>query len=97
MASLILFQVDLCCVTPATGPSYYRDSLAKLGDTQQANEADAVKVGDRVKVSLDVEILKALSEGHGGWHDSMAQVRNGFFLVFLGQRRARYCCSFAYA
>ena len=32
--------------------------------------------GDRVKVSLDVEVLKVMQEGHGGWNDQMAQVRS---------------------
>ena len=32
------------------------------------------KVGDKVKVDLEVEILKAMQEGHGGWNSRMAEV-----------------------
>ena len=33
------------------------------------------KVGDKVRVDLEVEILKAMQEGHGGWNPRMAEVR----------------------
>ncbi len=32
------------------------------------------KVGDKVRVDLDTEILKAMQEGHGGWNPRMADV-----------------------
>ncbi len=32
------------------------------------------KVGDKVRVDLDVEILKAMQEGHGGWNSRMVEV-----------------------
>ena len=32
------------------------------------------KVGDRVRVDLDVDILKTMQEGHGGWNPKMADV-----------------------
>jgi len=32
------------------------------------------KIGDRVRVDLDVDVLKAMQEGHGGWHSKMADV-----------------------
>jgi len=32
------------------------------------------KIGDKVRVDLDVEVLKAMQEGHGGWHPKMADV-----------------------
>lgn len=31
-------------------------------------------VGDKVKVNKDVETLKTMQEGHGGWNPRMAQV-----------------------
>lgn len=31
-------------------------------------------VGDKVKVNKDVETLKSMQEGHGGWNPRMAQV-----------------------
>ena len=32
------------------------------------------KIGDRVRVDLDVDVLKAMQDGHGGWHPKMADV-----------------------
>ena len=31
-------------------------------------------VGDKVKVILEEEVLKAMQEGHGGWNPKMAEV-----------------------
>ena len=75
---LCFFKVDLKCVNPANGPSYYRDCLAKVGERPQLAQADAnrLRVGDRVSVCLDVEVLKAMAQGHGGWIDDMAEVRS---------------------
>ena len=28
-----------------------------------------------MKVTLELEVLKSMQEGHGGWNDQMAQVR----------------------
>ena len=41
------------------------------------------KVGDKVRVDLDVEILKAMQEGHGGWNPRMADVRIQKLIVYL--------------
>ena len=30
--------------------------------------------GDLVRVQLDVEVFKALQQGHGGWNDAMVEV-----------------------
>lgn len=69
--------MDLKCTTPATGPSYYRECLAKVGETRRRpTDTNRLKVGDRVSVCLDAEVLKAMSTGHGGWIDDMAQVRS---------------------
>ena len=32
------------------------------------------KVGDKVRVDLEADILKAMQEGHGGWNPRMAEV-----------------------
>jgi len=32
------------------------------------------KIGDKVRVDLDVDVLKSMQEGHGGWHPKMADV-----------------------
>ena len=67
--------MDLKCVTPANGPFYYRDCLAKVGENRQLAQANRLRVGDRVSVCLDAEVLKAMAQGHGGWIDDMAEVR----------------------
>ena len=39
-----------------------------------ANIHSMFKVGDLVKVDLDIDILKQMQEGHGGWNPRMAEV-----------------------
>lgn len=34
------------------------------------------KVGDKVRVDLEADILKCMQEGHGGWNPRMAEVLN---------------------
>lgn len=70
-------KVDLKYISDAPGASCYRDHLPVLGES---NEPAAVgvtpsqfKVGDRVRVDLEVDILKAMQEGHGGWNPRMAE------------------------
>ena len=36
--------------------------------------ASVFKVGDKVRVDLDVDKLKTMQEGHGGWNARMANV-----------------------
>ena len=59
-----------------TGPSYYPECLANIGEIRSRPDANRLSVGDRVSVCLDAEVLKAMSEGHGGWVDDMEQVSN---------------------
>ena len=75
--------MDLKCTTSATGPSYYRECLAKVGETRRRPDANRLRVGDRVSVCLDAEVLKAMSAGHGGWIDNMAEVSNNWLSLFL--------------
>ncbi len=63
-------------VTDAKGYSFYRDHLPLLGEDQQAN-IGMFSPGDHVSIELDVEIVKNLQTGHGGWSDSMVEVRGG--------------------
>ena len=32
------------------------------------------KVGDKVTVGLDVDVIRVMQEGHGGWNPKMAEV-----------------------
>ena len=70
-----LSKVDLKCTTTANGPYYYRECLAKVGDKRLTRDTNRLRVGDRVSVCLDAEVLKAMSQGHGGWVDNMEQVQ----------------------
>ena len=51
-----------------------------LGETIDVATAGVVpcqfKVGDKVRVDLEVEILKDMQEGHGGWNPRMQEVRS---------------------
>ncbi|CAH3156860.1 unnamed protein product, partial [Porites lobata] len=66
-------EVDLKCSSPAIGPPYYRECLAKLGENRRRLDSSRLRVGDRVSVCLDAEVLRAMSAGHGGWVDDMAK------------------------
>lgn len=66
-------EVDLKCSSSAIGPPYYRECLAKLGENRRRLDSNRLRVGDRVSVCLDAEVLRAMSAGHGGWVDDMAQ------------------------
>ncbi|KAM8927100.1 E3 ubiquitin-protein ligase MIB2 isoform 2-T2 [Pelodytes ibericus] len=75
-------KVDLKCITDASGGHYYRDHLPKLGkpaeiQRKESSERHPFQHGDKVKCLLDVEILREMQEGHGGWNPKMAE--------FIGQ------------
>ncbi|KAJ1522563.1 hypothetical protein ONE63_001749 [Megalurothrips usitatus] len=79
-------KVDLRYIEPASGGSYYREHLPILGQGLEHVLVGALanrllgppspltfSVGDKVKVHKDVETLKTLQSGHGGWNPRMAQ------------------------
>ncbi|XP_053308066.1 E3 ubiquitin-protein ligase MIB2 isoform X3 [Spea bombifrons] len=82
-------KVDLKSITEASGGHYYRDHLPKLGpfhlslgkpaeiQRKESSERHPFQHGDKVKCLLDVEILREMQEGHGGWNPKMAE--------FIGQ------------
>lgn len=39
------------------------------------------KVGDKVRCDLDMDVLKQMQEGHGGWNQRMSEVR--FFIKII--------------
>lgn len=49
-------------------------------DSNAAACHPSFNVGDRVKVLHDVEALKQMQEGHGGWNPRMAEVRIYIFI-----------------
>ncbi|CAH3156852.1 unnamed protein product [Porites lobata] len=66
-------EVDLKCSSSAIGPPYYRECLAKFGENRRRLDSSRLRVGDRVSVCLDAEVLRAMSAGHDGWVDDMAK------------------------
>ncbi|XP_040181757.1 E3 ubiquitin-protein ligase MIB2 isoform X3 [Rana temporaria] len=75
-------KVDLKCIAEAQGGHYYKDHLPKLGkpaeiQRKESSERHPFQHGDKVKCLLDVEILREMQEGHGGWNPKMAE--------FIGQ------------
>ncbi|XP_023209720.1 E3 ubiquitin-protein ligase MIB2-like [Centruroides sculpturatus] len=80
-------KVDLKYIQDSPGGYYFRDHLPILGQTVEAYSVNpsAMKhqfnVGDKVKVLLDVEKLKVMQEGHGGWNPRMAEVSTCYYFV----------------
>lgn len=78
-------KVDIKSMTPGDGLLYYESHLPVLGkpssntqETPPSTQEDKNKVviasGDLVRVQIDLELFKALQEGHGGWNDGMVDV-----------------------
>ncbi|XP_057605986.1 E3 ubiquitin-protein ligase MIB2 isoform X1 [Hippopotamus amphibius kiboko] len=71
-------KVDLKCVGEAAGGFYYREHLPRLGkpaELQRRVSADGqpLQHGDKVKCLLDVDVLRGVQEGHGGWNPRMTK------------------------
>lgn len=60
-------------VVDAKGGGVYRDHLPLLGEDQQMRKG-YFQIGDHVRVDLDVEVLRTLQHGHGGWSEGMVEV-----------------------
>ncbi|KAL3861794.1 hypothetical protein ACJMK2_007813 [Sinanodonta woodiana] len=70
-------KVDLKYVQAASAGNYYRDHLPVLGEFPEPTTSTGIshqfKVGDKVWVNLEVDILKIMQEGHGGWNPRMSE------------------------
>ncbi|CAB0015221.1 unnamed protein product [Nesidiocoris tenuis] len=77
-------KVDLKCEEPASPGTYYPEHLPILGK-ENVNSGGALRpelaplqqfsIGERVKVAVeDLEALKRMQEGHGGWNDRMSEI-----------------------
>uniref|UniRef100_A0A670YWR6 E3 ubiquitin-protein ligase MIB2 n=1 Tax=Pseudonaja textilis TaxID=8673 RepID=A0A670YWR6_PSETE len=72
-------KVDLKCITEASGGFYYKEHLPKLGkpaelQKKESTEGHPFQHGDKVKCLLDIDILREMQEGHGGWNPKMAEL-----------------------
>ncbi|KAJ8257614.1 hypothetical protein GJAV_G00187700 [Gymnothorax javanicus] len=71
-------KVDLKYVSDVAGGHYYKEHLPKLGEhaelqRQETADAHSFQQGDKVKCLLEVDILRQMQEGHGGWNPKMAE------------------------
>ena len=46
------------------------------GESGESGESEEFAAGDVVRVDLDMEIVKLMQEGHGGWTEAMTSVRD---------------------
>uniref|UniRef100_A0A673GE76 E3 ubiquitin-protein ligase MIB2 n=1 Tax=Sinocyclocheilus rhinocerous TaxID=307959 RepID=A0A673GE76_9TELE len=71
-------KVDLKYVSDMQGGYYYKEHLPKLGEhaelqRQESADSHSFQQGDKVKCLLEMEILRQMQEGHGGWNPKMAE------------------------
>uniref|UniRef100_A0A671S8M3 E3 ubiquitin-protein ligase MIB2 n=1 Tax=Sinocyclocheilus anshuiensis TaxID=1608454 RepID=A0A671S8M3_9TELE len=67
-------KVDLKYVSDVQGGYYYKEHLPKLGRSAQIQDnSHSFQQGDKVKCLLEMEILRQMQEGHGGWNPKMAE------------------------
>ncbi|CAF0869158.1 unnamed protein product [Rotaria sp. Silwood1] len=71
-------KVDLKYVHEAKNGQYYKTHLPVLGEHIERLvpplEISLYSVGDKVRVMSDIDLVKQLQEGHGGWNIRMADV-----------------------
>ena len=60
-------------MTEAKGGAFYKEHLPVLGEDLSLARHN-FHVGDRVWVDLEVEAVRALQSGHGGWTEGMSEV-----------------------
>lgn len=63
---------DLKVFSDAKGYSVYRDHLPLLGEQNSTRSGyHGFQVGNLVNIDLEIEIVRSLQHGHGGWTDGM--------------------------
>lgn len=80
--------VDLCYVEEASAGTYYKEHLPLLGEpvsvTNPSSPSRTTFVeGDKVKVLINIDTLKTMQLGHGGWNPRMADCVGKVSLSFL--------------
>jgi len=66
-------------------------SLGKPAELQRKESTDRhpFQHGDKVKCLLDIDILREMQEGHGGWNPKMAEVC--YSLLVFSQHVVSHC------
>ena len=71
-------KVDLKYVHESKSGQYYKTHLPVLGEHIERLvpplEISQFSVGDKVRIMSDIDLVKQLQEGHGGWNIRMADV-----------------------
>lgn len=74
-------KVDLKCEEAASPGAYYPEHLPIAGKEEEGVPRPELEplqqfvIGERVKVGVDdIEALKRMQDGHGGWNDRMCEV-----------------------
>ena len=70
------------CVSDGKGPQFYRDHLPLLGEISSIKQATKWQVADYVKVDLELEVVRSLQFGHGGWAYGMEEVNKLYFGIW---------------
>ena len=70
------------CVSDGKGPQFYRDHLPLLGEISSIKQATKWQVADYVKVDLELEVVRSLQFGHGGWAYGMEEVNELCFGIW---------------
>lgn len=81
--SYFIYQIDIKAVIPGEGGFYYPDHLPVLGkpvEESPTEEKADIASGDLVRVQLEVDVFKAMQQGHGGWNDQMVEVQTPSFV-----------------
>ncbi|XP_017784755.1 PREDICTED: E3 ubiquitin-protein ligase MIB1 [Nicrophorus vespilloides] len=75
-------MADLKVVNDAKGQTVYRDHLPCLGEQGPGHTGPpGLKIGDKVNIDLEIEIVQSLQHGHGGWTDGMYECLNSIGTV----------------
>ena len=67
-------QIHVVCVTPGRGGRVYPGHLPILGYSYPNTSAASFRVGQHVMVNVDIETLKQLQVGNGGFNAGMMEV-----------------------
>ncbi|CAK1550004.1 unnamed protein product [Leptosia nina] len=70
-------MADLKVVNDVKGQNVYKEHLPLLGELGPGNSGPhGLQIGDQVTINLDLEIVRSLQVGHGGWIDAMIESLN---------------------
>ena len=64
-------NVDLKAISDGKGFSVFKDHLPPLGEMNVG--LHTFQIGDLAAIHLDLEIVRSLQQGHGGWADEMCE------------------------